>query len=109
MNEAGIQDPRTRGLLTEYFSAMPDREMVAAMMAGVRKQQLQESDKAKLGDFLSLGSGEYPFVVDPMPNLYFTRDPFAAIGTGVSIHKMHTKTRNRETLFGKFIFKYHPV
>lgn len=108
LNEAGIQDPRTRGLLTDYFSAMPDREMVAAMMAGVRKQQLQESDRARLGDFLSLGSGEYPFVVDPMPNLYFTRDPFAAIGTGVSIHKMHTKTRNRETLFGKFIFKYHP-
>ena len=108
LNEADIQDPRARGLLTDYFSAMPDREMVAAMMAGVRKQQLQVSDRAKLGDFLSLGSGDYPFLVDPMPNLYFTRDPFAAIGTGVSIHKMHTKTRNRETLFGKFIFKYHP-
>lgn len=108
LDEADIQDPRARGLLTDYFSAMPDREMVAAMMAGVRKQQLQVSDRAKLGDFLSLGSGDYPFLVDPMPNLYFTRDPFAAIGTGVSIHKMHTKTRNRETLFGKFIFKYHP-
>ena len=43
-----------------------------------------------------------------MPNLYFTRDPFATIGTGVSIHKMHTTTRNRETLFGKFIFEHHP-
>jgi len=51
---------------------------------------------------------EYPFAVDPMPNLYFTRDPFATIGTGVSIHKMHTATRNRETLFGKFIFEHHP-
>ena len=43
-----------------------------------------------------------------MPNLYFTRDPFATIGAGVSIHRMHTATRNRETLFGKFIFEYHP-
>ena len=47
--------------------------------------------------------------MDPLPNLYFTRDPFATIGTGVSIHKMHTPTRNRETLFGKFIFQHHPV
>ena len=46
--------------------------------------------------------------MDPLPNLYFTRDPFATIGTGVSIHKMHTATRNRETLFGKFIFEHHP-
>ena len=44
-----------------------------------------------------------------MPNLYFTRDPFATIGTGVSLHRMHTVTRNRETLFGKFIFQYHPL
>ena len=46
--------------------------------------------------------------MDPLPNLYFTRDPFATIGTGVSIHRMHTATRNRETLFGKFIFEHHP-
>ena len=43
-----------------------------------------------------------------MPNLYFTRGPFATIGTGVSIHKMHTVTRNRETLFGRFIFEHNP-
>lgn len=108
LNEADIQDPRARDMLVEYFSVMNDKDMISAMMAGVRKSQLQESDKARLGDFLTLSDGGYPFIIDPMPNLYFTRDPFATIGTGVSIHKMHTKTRNRETLFGKFIFKYHP-
>ena len=29
--------------------------------------------------------------------------------TGVSIHKMHTVTRNRETLFGRFIFEHNPA
>jgi arginine deiminase len=43
-----------------------------------------------------------------MPNLYFTRDPFAAIGSGVSIHKMSTITRNRETIFAKYIFNCNP-
>ena len=44
-----------------------------------------------------------------MPNLYFTRDPFATIGNAVSLNHMYADTRNRETLYGKYIFKYHPV
>ena len=108
LDEADIQDSRTREAVEEYLSAMPDQEMVPAMMAGVRKSQLR-TGSARLGDYLSAAGDDYPFAVDPMPNLYFTRDPFATIGTGVSLHKMHTVTRNRETLFGKFIFEHHPL
>ena len=107
LDESGVRDDRTRGLLADYLSRMPDKEMVAAMMAGVRKSQLR-AQGGRLGDYLSAVEDDYPFAVDPMPNLYFTRDPFATIGTGVSLHKMHTATRNRETLFGKFIFEHHP-
>ena len=108
LRESGVTGERTGERLFEYLSAMEDREMVAAMMAGIRKESLG-SRSGRLGDFLSAVEDAYPFAVDPMPNLYFTRDPFATIGTGVSIHKMHTVTRNRETLFGKFIFEHHPV
>jgi len=107
LDESGVRDDRNRDSLTEFLAAMPDKEMVSTMMAGVRKSQLR-GQGGKLGDYLSAMENEYPFAVDPMPNLYFTRDPFATIGTGVSIHKMHTATRNRETLFGKFIFEHHP-
>ena len=107
LDEAGTLDERTRGLLADYFGGMSDKEMVSAMMAGVRKGQLRVTG-GKLGDYLSAAGDDSPFAVDPLPNLYFTRDPFATIGTGVSIHKMHTATRNRETLFGKFIFEHHP-
>jgi arginine deiminase len=44
-----------------------------------------------------------------MPNLYFTRDPYAVIGNGVSLNKMRTLTRRRETIFAKYIFKHHPA
>ncbi|MEG1593035.1 MAG: arginine deiminase family protein, partial [Oscillibacter sp.] len=107
LDESDIREERLRQSLGDFFSALPEREMVAAMMAGVRKEQLNR-DSAKLGDYLTASENEYPFAVDPMPNLYFTRDPFATIGTGVSLHKMHTATRHRETLFGKFIFEHHP-
>ena len=107
LEESGVRDDRVRRSLEEYLSALPDREMVSAMMAGVRKTQLR-TGSVRLGDFLTAAEDSYPFAVDPLPNLYFTRDPFATIGTGVSLHKMHTATRNRETLFGKFIFEHHP-
>ncbi|MDD2956785.1 MAG: arginine deiminase [Oscillospiraceae bacterium] len=107
LNESDVQDQRMKESLENYFAALPEREMVASMMAGVRKSQLHQGS-AKLGDYLSAAEDGYPFAVDPLPNLYFTRDPFATIGTGVSLHRMHTVTRNRETLFGKFIFEHHP-
>lgn len=106
--ESGVEDERTKESLKAYFESLPDREMVAGMMAGVRKSDLQ-AGSGRLGDYVSATEDDYPFAVDPLPNLYFTRDPFATIGTGVSLHKMHTATRNRETLFGKFIFEHHPL
>ncbi len=107
LDESGVEDRRTRELLADYLDAMPDKEMVSAMMAGIRKSQLR-AEGGRLADHLAQLEDGYPFAVDPMPNLYFTRDPFAAIGTGVSIHRMHTATRNRETLFAKTIFEHHP-
>ena len=106
--EAGVEEERTYRALEAYFAGLSNREMVASMMAGIRKSQLK-AGPARLGDYLTAAEDDYPFAVDPMPNLYFTRDPFATIGTGVSIHKMHTTTRNRETLFGKFVFEHHPL
>ena len=109
LDEAGLENHRIREILQDYFAEMDDGALVDTMMAGVRKSDIRGFETGKLADYLSFRSDEYPFLIDPMPNLYFTRDPFASIGTGVSLHRMHTVTRNRETLFGKFIFQYHPV
>ena len=43
-----------------------------------------------------------------MPNLYFTRDPFASVGDGVVLNKMYSVTRSRETIYAEYIFNYHP-
>lgn len=109
LDEADIKGHRVREILREYFSDMTGERLVDVMMAGVRKSDIRGFETGKLSDYLSFRSDDYPFLIDPMPNLYFTRDPFATIGTGVSLHRMHTVTRNRETLFGKFIFQYHPL
>ena len=50
---------------------------------------------------MSLTRGSHRFVLDPIPNLYFTRDPFACIGEGVSLNAMYSPTRRRETIYGQ--------
>ena len=107
IEEAGIKEDRETGILKEYFLSFSDKmDMVLKMMEGIRRSEIKDYRGPGLIDLLS---NQYPFIIDPMPNLYFTRDPFAALGSGVSIHKMLTITRNRETLFGKYIFNYNPI
>lgn len=103
--EAGIRGEKRTGMIMDYFKAMSTKNMVEKMMEGLRKSEIRGYGKKNLTDYLD---DYYPFVLDPIPNLYFTRDPFAAIGSGVSIHRMYSVTRGRETLFGKYIFQYNP-
>lgn len=104
--EANIRGKEKKSALREYFESMKDnREMVDKMMAGVRTEEIGAFKKVSLADMIE---SDYPFLIDPMPNLYFTRDPFATIGSGISLNKMRTETRRRETLFSKYIFKHHP-
>lgn len=81
-----------------YLESMKEKELVCKIMGGIRKKELGLDESKE----------EYPFLMYPMPNLYFTRDPFATIGKGITINAMRTKTRRRETMFAKYIFKYHP-
>ena len=105
LRDAGIRGEKRTARMVEYFLGFSTKNMVLKMMAGVRKSEIFGYGKKNLTDYLE---GDYPFVIDPMPNLYFTRDPFACIGSGVALHHMYSRTRNRETLFGDYIFQYHP-
>jgi len=105
LEEAGIRGEKRIAMILDYFKGMSTKNMVDKLMEGVRKSEVRGYGRKNLTDYLE---DYYPFVLDPIPNLYFTRDPFATIGSGVSIHRMSTVTRCRETLFAKYIFQYNP-
>jgi len=106
LNETSIESDAKRATMKEYFLGFDNlRDKVDKMMAGVRKEEVTFTAHNTLADMCE---SDYPFIIDPMPNLYFTRDPFATIGTGISLNHMATVTRNRETIFAKYIFSYHP-
>ncbi|WGX75395.1 arginine deiminase [Paraclostridium bifermentans] len=105
IKEAGIKSPELYKNVYEFLKGFKNNEdLIRKTMAGINKNELPELSNKSLAD---LADDDYPFVADPMPNLYFTRDPFASIGTGVSLNKMYSVTRNRETLYADYIFKYH--
>ena len=84
-----------RELVKKYLkSSKNTKEMIKKMISGIRAKELNIKQKESL-------------IVDPMPNLYFTRDPFASIGNGISLNSMKYKTRKREVLFSRFIFTYN--
>jgi len=105
ISEANIFNARKKAQIKDYLlSFNSSRDMVDKMMEGIHKDELSDYKRSSLADRIGAG---YPFMIDPMPNLYFTRDPFATIGTGISLNHMRNVTRSRETLFAKYIFDHH--
>ncbi len=107
--EAGIRTPKYRGLVYEYLSSIENnRLLVLKTMEGIINTEVIKSKAKKGKSLVDSIESDTEFLVDPMPNLYFTRDPFASIGNGISLNKMYSVTRNRETIYAEYIFEYHP-
>ena len=102
LDESGITSEGTLEALTEYLTAMDAETLVKTTIDGIKKEDVVVNNAKSLSDFIM---SAYPFYLDPMPNAYFTRDPIAAIGKGVSIHHMSTATRRREALLMKYIYE----
>ena len=106
IEEGNVTDKNVRENLTSFLMDIPDTtELVLKMMSGVREDELKVRTR---GPLVNLLKTESQFLLDPIPNLYFTRDPFACIGNGVSLNRMYSRTRRRETIFGEYVLRYHP-
>ncbi|WHY80196.1 arginine deiminase [Neobacillus sp. WH10] len=92
-------------VLKEYLLSFSTADMVDKVMSGILKKEIEAEKKSHLYELME---DHYPFYLDPMPNLYFTRDPAASIGNGLSINRMREPARRRESLFMQYIIKHHP-
>ncbi|QQG50931.1 MAG: arginine deiminase [Candidatus Saccharibacteria bacterium] len=99
---------RATDALKNYLAALPTHAMVRKVMAGIRKDEIDLPPEHQQQLHAMVEKSSYPFYLDPMPNLYFTRDPSAAIGGGLTINRMHWPARRRESLFMQYIIAHHP-
>ena len=85
IEEAGICATKYHDIIYNYLNGISSsKELVLKTMEGIYLQDLPRDPREVENSLVDQVRGDSRFVVKPMPNLYFTRDPFACIGTGVS-------------------------
>ena len=107
IEEGGIKTAKWQDKIYNFMLKYKDdnKALVLKTMEGIVLNELKLNKEESLVDLMSDNS---ELLIAPMPNLYFTRDPFATIGNGISLNRMYSNTRNRETIYGEYIFNYHP-
>ncbi|MGJ9382210.1 arginine deiminase [Salipaludibacillus sp. CF4.18] len=91
--------------LKEYLLSKNPTELVETLIRGIRKEEVFVEKRHKLAGMLD---HPYPFYLDPLVNMYFTRDPYNVIGNGISLNPMNQTARKNETIFMKYIMNHHP-
>ncbi|MBH0776111.1 arginine deiminase [Nocardia sp. NEAU-351] len=92
--------------LAAYLRGTPAPELADILMAGMTFDELPFApDAASLVRRMHQGGD---FVVDPLPNLLFTRDSSFWIGPRVAITSLALPARMRETSLTDLIYAFHP-
>ncbi len=122
---------KEKDLRSEILNDVLSMEAIDYPLFDFLKSELMEIDSARLSDILISGltkkevkemagknsilrslvfeaMEDTDFLIKPLPNLYFQRDPFIFVKDGVIISVMKKFARRREPLYARYIFKYHP-
>lgn len=106
ITEAGVTSPRVVKHCYDFLNAIKDtRDMIKKCIAGIDVSELKKLGKVS-GFYATRDTGR--MIIDPIPNLYFQRDPMATVGHGATLHRMWSATRTRESIFMEYVYKYHP-
>ncbi|WP_331488059.1 arginine deiminase [Caminicella sporogenes] len=107
LNICNIGNENLEQIIKEFILNKSEAEIAEILIAGLHKKDFPEIEREKsLIDYIK---EEYPFYINPLPNLYFTRDPGAVIGNGLLVNSMKTPARDRETMILRYIYEYHPL
>ena len=104
LDQSRFSSRGVREAIYAYLITMKPHDLVGKVIAGIRKTDLTDYEPRTLAEKIDEA---YPFYMDPMPNMYFTRDQGACIGNGVNIHHMSTATRRRESLLLRYIYEFN--
>lgn len=96
-----------RKAVYEYLLQLPSATILEVLTAGLAKEQIAKF--RPLGGLSALTVESYPFYLDPMPSMYFTRDHGAMVGDRLVVSSMFSLARRRETIFLRFLQKHHPL
>jgi len=99
----GVKGDSLQPAVKEYLLSIPPEGVFDAVAKGITRDDLRPTG---LKPIQLVVEDDYPFLTDPLPNLYFTRDISFSLGTGIAISAMSMPARMRETLFIRYLHQY---
>ncbi|MFC5285437.1 arginine deiminase [Actinokineospora guangxiensis] len=91
--------------LAGYLATVDAKGLADVLMGGMTFEELPAAEGASL---VRKMHHPHDFVVDPLPNLLFTRDSSVWIGDRVAIASLALPARARETALLDLVYAYHP-
>ena len=107
LTEAVLRDVRLgdslRRRVGEYLSYLDPATLAGVLIAGLAHEELRAG-----GGVVYALMDPHDFVIDPLPNLLFTRDSSTWIRGQVAVTSLAMPARRRETTLTQAIYRYHP-
>lgn len=85
-------------------SRVPTDLLLSILFRGITHGEYQEL----VGRVADPGAHSRQFILRPIPNAYFSRDPAVVIGNSAISCKMHYLERSRETILARAVLEHHP-
>ena len=98
--------PITADMVRPWLDEMPAKKLAAHLIGGIANAELPE---AAGKNFLVEAFGDTEFILPPIPNTLFQRDPSCWIYNGVTCNPMFWPARKPETLLLRAVYKFSPV
>ncbi|MDX0521851.1 arginine deiminase [Sinorhizobium medicae] len=92
-------------LVRPWMEEMDPKRLAAFLIGGISVADLPEGHGKTL---MASAFGATEFVLPPIPNTLFQRDPSCWIYNGVTCNPMFWPARRAETLVQRAIYKFHP-
>jgi arginine deiminase len=106
---AGVLDDRRLGdalrqRVSDYLEDQDGPRLAEVLMAGLAHEEMKPGP----GGLVYQMMDPLDFVIDPLPNLLFTRDSSVWVRDRVAVTSLAMPARSRETSLTHAIYRYHP-
>ena len=100
-----IMGVATSAVARPWLDEMPSEQLAIFLIGGITIADLPETSMTVL---LREAIGGTEFLLPPIPNTLFQRDPSCWIYGGVTCNPMYWAARKPETLLQRAVYKFHP-
>ncbi|MEV0899583.1 arginine deiminase [Actinoplanes sp. NPDC049802] len=93
-----------RATVADYLADQEPARLAEVLVAGLAHEEIKSGGGGLVYEMMD----RYEFVIDPLPNLLFTRDSSVWVRDRVAVTSLAMRARRRETTLTHAIYRHHP-